>query len=913
MCGISAKTPEEGYGWEVWPEKIGYIANDRYKNLSVEAPASRWYPEYLHSYSNGVVFSLNLRELASPILFIQEDETIIGYEAPFKSSAKKWAKITIGRKGEFLLKNGNTINVLAPEKGARPHLIVKRSVKIADTTNNFEQQMLVHDRLLCYDYTGKSSSFVVYNVNNGASLHTDIRTVFGISENIEYMYPDPKGPVYIITAHHILKFDTLLNFVRSFSVDSLLERDMQGIKLNTFFEDKFWGNCMGSLTKGAWVNYKFGNVFKKIESPLTDFKYIGGLNDSICFWWNSSTSEMATVRRRKITIVPVAGIIGNIYAAVQYKNDTFILSGGKPCFYVIGSNTVIPSRNYLAWSAYSCIPDKDGNIYSASAHGFSSVGLNTPDSIHYYDKDRYEQMVYDSLRQMYWVYNYNSLYIHSVNGGKKLDEKEIGTLGISKIEKIAIDNRFGNIFFKGYDNATMYNYERQSYISLFPGINMKNATLYVYNGYLIAAGRFGVLFSKIIGRDSISAPIYCRNIKDLNYRNVYDCQIAWGSLLLNTDKGMYEVAIPNDTAVLNTLSNDSKQYQLVVNYADSVRSISNGDTLVMNQKEKTLQFDIINPYGNGKVKYLCSVDGNNWQELNANEFSVPASCQPDHYYPLTLIASDNTWRSGKITVLFYVHPYWWQTRRAQLLLFIAVTVSVLLLFAISILVTRRIVLNVTRRRHMRMELELKAVYAQINPHFIFNSLNSALLLVRKKRMDEAYEHILQFSRLLRSYIKSSRNRFISIGDEINNLRDYLELQKTRFTNKFEFTITVADTIPQSVMIPSLLLQPFVENALHHGLLPKSGPGQLNITFNTGIDKNEIICSIDDNGIGRRQAMEARKSSANKDESYGDLLITDLVRIFNKYEHMNIAIKYIDKEYPLTGTTVMIHIKNPRYD
>jgi LytS/YehU family sensor histidine kinase len=106
------------------------------------------------------------------------------------------------------------------------------------------------------------------------------------------------------------------------------------------------------------------------------------------------------------------------------------------------------------------------------------------------------------------------------------------------------------------------------------------------------------------------------------------------------------------------------------------------------------------------------------------------------------------------------------------------------------------------------------------------------------------------------------------------------------------------------------LQPIVENAIDHGLFHKAGKGFLKIEFEKGHSPNEIHCIIDDDGIGRENAKLLARQSLIKTESYGERLIEDLVSIFNKYEKINISIRYIDKAPPLTGTTVIIKIKYP---
>jgi LytS/YehU family sensor histidine kinase len=174
-------------------------------------------------------------------------------------------------------------------------------------------------------------------------------------------------------------------------------------------------------------------------------------------------------------------------------------------------------------------------------------------------------------------------------------------------------------------------------------------------------------------------------------------------------------------------------------------------------------------------------------------------------------------------------------------------------------------------------------------------------------MTEAYKHVSRFSRLLRAYVKSSRNKYISIQDEVVNLKNYIELQQTRFKDKFSYNISIDEAIPpESSLIPSLLLQPFVENAISHGLLNKHGKGHLEISFKRN-SFSHLTCIIEDDGIGRLAANALEKDELSK-ESYGNELIDDLISVFRKYEDMRIEIKYQDKAHPLSGTIVVITIK-----
>ena len=234
--------------------------------------------------------------------------------------------------------------------------------------------------------------------------------------------------------------------------------------------------------------------------------------------------------------------------------------------------------------------------------------------------------------------------------------------------------------------------------------------------------------------------------------------------------------------------------------------------------------------------------------------------------------------------------------------------------------TRLVVLRMHTRKNLQkevknlhLELELKSIYAQINPHFIFNTLSSGLHFIRKGRMKEAYDHISAFSDLLRCYLTSSREKYISIGQEIINLENYIKLQQNRFGDKFSHEIiTPSDGTLAKVQIPALLLQPIVENAIVHGLYHKEDKGHLKIAFKKD-DGNGVVIVIDDDGIGRTMSKALNEANGIEIRSHGTDLIRDLVSIFNNYETISINITYIDKVPPLSGTTVMLTIKDPPHE
>lgn len=210
----------------------------------------------------------------------------------------------------------------------------------------------------------------------------------------------------------------------------------------------------------------------------------------------------------------------------------------------------------------------------------------------------------------------------------------------------------------------------------------------------------------------------------------------------------------------------------------------------------------------------------------------------------------------------------------------------------------------------KAELELRALQMQMNPHFIFNALNSIQSYVMSQDAFTANNYLSKFARLIRLFLDSSRSKFIPLYEEINLLTLYIELEKFRFENKFDFEILIHPQVNKFVEIPTMILQPFVENAINHGLRYKHGKGLLSIQFY--FEKGFIICKIEDNGVGRKNAEEIQSKSSKGYKSQGLKITTERLIIYNSINEANIAFSIKDKipnpktEHDEVGTVIEIH-------
>ncbi len=211
------------------------------------------------------------------------------------------------------------------------------------------------------------------------------------------------------------------------------------------------------------------------------------------------------------------------------------------------------------------------------------------------------------------------------------------------------------------------------------------------------------------------------------------------------------------------------------------------------------------------------------------------------------------------------------------------------------------------------EVEMKALRAQINPHFLFNSLNSINNFILKNENKKARKYLVKFSQLVRNILNNSTNPYVSLKEELDTINLYVEIESMRFDSDFNFKIEIEDTIHQTqISIPSLLLQPYIENAIWHGLMHKEGEKNIDIRIKQSL-RDYINIQIQDNGIGRRASQESNEYLDNqpKRKSYGMQLGESRLKLMNPNNQSRGEVDVIDlydDQDNATGT--LINIKLP---
>lgn len=218
-------------------------------------------------------------------------------------------------------------------------------------------------------------------------------------------------------------------------------------------------------------------------------------------------------------------------------------------------------------------------------------------------------------------------------------------------------------------------------------------------------------------------------------------------------------------------------------------------------------------------------------------------------------------------------------------------------------------INIERRLALKSrldELQLRTIKSQIDPHFIFNTLNSIGALINTEKKERAYHYMSSISRLLQSIVASSSSVIWTLEEEIAFVKDYIELEMFRFEDKFSYNLFIDEVIDQRIKFPKMGIQSFVENAIKHGIIQKEKDGL--ITLRLSKTNREVLIEITDNGIGRKAAGKYSLSSTHK----GIEIMKNFYELYNQIHQNNISYEIIDLYNDIhepTGTKVNIKIRN----
>lgn len=385
-----------------------------------------------------------------------------------------------------------------------------------------------------------------------------------------------------------------------------------------------------------------------------------------------------------------------------------------------------------------------------------------------------------------------------------------------------------------------------------------------------------------------------------------------GTVLFNAHNEVQRIAVGNykrhtypPPVVLTSFKINGETFSADtnINYLKNIR---------LNHDQNFISFEVaaLN-YGHaGQNTYAYKLEGleTRWNYIGERRNGSYTDIKPGQYTLLIKAADGNdVWNNTSIALGIFIEPPFWQTwwfYATVAMLFMLITTGIYR-YRLKVMKEREKIKSEFNKKVA--EVEMTALRAQMNPHFLFNCLNSINKYVLMNDRDAASEYLTSFAKLIRLILDNSKQESVSLENELQALGLYIEMEALRFENLFEYKIDVADDIiPADINIPPLLFQPFVENAIWHGLMYKNGPGFISVSVRRAGEM--LVVTIEDNGVGRAKAKEYQAGQTVMRKSHGMQITSDRINILNKLNNSNALVEIIDlfdDERNAAGTKVII--------
>ena len=340
---------------------------------------------------------------------------------------------------------------------------------------------------------------------------------------------------------------------------------------------------------------------------------------------------------------------------------------------------------------------------------------------------------------------------------------------------------------------------------------------------------------------------------------------------------------------------------------DSLIDVNKPVQLSYQQNFLTVEFAVLNFSNLQQINYYYRLDAidKNWVNAGSKNIASYTNLDPGEY-TFSVKADDGNKMSPVSSFKIIITPPFWKKTLFRASYLLAAGLFIFWLY-------KRRIKTVRHEAEMKQkiaETEMMALRAQMNPHFIFNCLNSIDNLIQVDEKEKATLYLAKFARLIRSILENSKNNVVPCWKDMETLKLYIELEELRCDKKFTYEINIADDILNGdYKVPPLVIQPFVENAIHHGLLNKIESDR-KLKIDVTVTGNYIHYAIEDNGVGRAKAESYKQLNKPAHESMGMQITTDRINLFNQSRNGAVKITDIVNEYHQpAGTKVEVELIN----
>lgn len=705
-------------------------------------------------------------------------------------------------------------------------------------------------------------------------------------------------------------------------------------------------NNLAQPVKGLLEEFSVTSVLKDHENgywfttledglfylPTTKFNYYPPATDSMLYsettLFNADSNSIWMITRNKL---------------FQSINQ------GKFIEVCKGLREKLPTPEKLVW--WYGLRHSDGNIWLSTSGGIAVVGENQK-LVRYIDfhkqfplLETHSRLTIEDRNKNVWSLNLSSLYKINHTTGKI---ESLITIP-SRAGKM-IEDTSGHIIITTIEGLYSYYDDSLHFLGVKnPILKNRFTDLKICDGNLVLASKSSGIF--IIRADSIYKITTSNGLSTNMCRSI--CNGGPGMIWVGTNRGLNAVTFSFNPFTVNVrqftvadglLNNDIDQviknnniiwlrYKKGVTSFDPVAVTTNrvpAPIYITKVKANnilqslystasfnygtviSIDFTGLNYKNAGKQNYKYKLEGIDTAWTYSTNTSVQFSRLPPGNFTFKVFCINNSGIESKepayyrFTINAPFYKKWW----FSILVFIIGIACVIVLAA---LIVRRILKQEEAKTNTNRKIanyELQALRAQMNPHFVFNCLNAIQDFILSNDAESARRYLSSFSKLIRKTLNHSRRHEISLQEEAEFVQLYLGLEKMRFDNRFDFFIHIdTDLLKKDVQIPSMIIQPFVENAVKHGKIGSmETQGVLKIDFL--LKDNELVCIIDDNGIGLNASLKMKRGSSSSNEAHAMDIMNDRMRTISEVNNSKIRYTIIDKSNTntdQTGTRAEIYI------
>lgn len=749
-----------------------------------------------------------------------------------------------------------------------------------------------------------------------------------ISNHIRGVVQRKDGTLWFVSKAGISKFDR--NHFRNFTTnDGLVNNNIRSV-IEDFEENLFFGTDGGGVIKFTNEDFISYSENDGLSSSLI-MSMVEDKNQNL--WFSTYGKGVSKFDGEEYQHFDVDDGLGNntVWCSLlDHEGDVwFGTSNGFSVYNEQHFKTYSKEQGLKSKRVYALSEDEEGNIWVGTREGFSVWNRKHDTIANYIEQDevsRNVRFIYNENQNDIWLCSSDGLLKYNL---KQQEIKKYTTQdGLPDNSVMSILKDRNNVLWVGTNNGLAYmdkdrfhpvklpdNYASNNinflkldkYNQLWIGTNYGLYMAYIKEGKSVYKLDF-IRFSNLDGLKSLECN---QNASFIDKSDNLWFGTSQALMKHPLKKQISNEVKPKVKLVDVRLFFEKQDWAEYFNKQQDSTNVPQNMVLKYNKNHLTFDFIGVCHKSPDKVKYKFKLDGfdEDWQPITTANF-VTYSNLPFGEYTFQLSATTDlqnwtepirfdfkitppfwfTWWFYLVSVLFIVTVFWWGINRKR-----------------KVETRKKETQSIVDRSKM-LVLEHQALNASMNRHFIFNSLNSIQYYINRQDKMSANKYLSSFAKLIRKNLDSSLVTEVYIDEEIERINLYLKLEQMRFQDKFTYKVNFDKSIePQTIKIPSMLLQPFIENSIWHGILPMNESGHIDINVKKETDR--LIIEVVDNGIGIQASLESKKEKKQHHTSKGMSLTKGRIDLMSKMSNRDCFMEgpkqIYDQNNKVSGTFVSI--------